>query len=94
MPLGRVDLGIPGFENSAHKTTCPMSVCTGAVYKKHYPPSLDDEVWRLEGLGKDGAFHQRLENANLKTVEELLRLFVLDPRKLRKVRIPTLARSW
>ncbi|MBA0678444.1 hypothetical protein Goari_019790, partial [Gossypium aridum] len=32
----------------------------GELYKKHHPPSLSDEVWRLEKIGKDGAFHKRL----------------------------------
>jgi len=25
-----------------------------AVYKKHYPPALHDEVWRLDKIAKDG----------------------------------------
>ncbi|CAA2981416.1 calmodulin-binding 60 A [Olea europaea subsp. europaea] len=32
----------------------------GELYKKHHPPFLSDEVWRLEKIGKDGAFHKRL----------------------------------
>ncbi|XP_062114252.1 calmodulin-binding protein 60 D-like [Humulus lupulus] len=34
----------------------------GELYKKHYPPALNDEVWRLEKIGKDGSFHKRLTN--------------------------------
>ncbi|GBG65406.1 hypothetical protein CBR_g50767 [Chara braunii] len=58
----------------------------GELYKKHYPPALDDEIWRLEGIGKGGAFDRRLQSCGVHNVEDLLRTFVLDPRKLRKVR--------
>jgi hypothetical protein len=54
-----------------------------AVYKKHYPPALHDEVWRLDKIGKDGAFHKRLNQANIMTVEDFLRLVVMDPQRLR-----------
>lgn len=55
------------------------------VYKKHYPPALSDEVWRLEKIGKDGSFHRRLNNAGIFTVEDFLRHVVRDPQKLRNV---------
>ncbi|KAL2557396.1 Calmodulin-binding protein 60 D [Forsythia ovata] len=32
----------------------------GESYQKHYPPSLEDEVWRLEKIAKDGASLNRL----------------------------------
>ncbi|KZV21719.1 hypothetical protein F511_02877 [Dorcoceras hygrometricum] len=34
----------------------------GELYKKHHPPALNDEVWRLEKIGKisGGAYIQRL----------------------------------
>lgn len=57
----------------------------GELYKKHYPPALRDEVWRLEKIGKDGSFHKRLNNHGIFTVEEFLRLVVRDPQKLRNV---------
>lgn len=57
------------------------------VYKKHYPPALNDEVWRLEKIGKDGSFHKRLNNAGIFTVEDFLRLVVKDSQKLRNVSI-------
>ncbi|GJN05892.1 hypothetical protein PR202_ga23565 [Eleusine coracana subsp. coracana] len=28
----------------------------GELYRKHYPPVLGDDVWRLEKIGKEGAF--------------------------------------
>lgn len=55
------------------------------VYKKHYPPALNDEVWRLEKIGKDGSFHRRLNNAGIFTVEDFLRLVIRDSQKLRTV---------
>lgn len=58
-----------------------------AVYKKHHPPALFDEVWRLEKIGKDGAFHKRLSRENINTVKDFLILLFLDPPRLRHVRI-------
>lgn len=55
------------------------------MYKKHYPPALHDEVWRLEKIGKDGSFHKRLNNNGIFSVEDFLRLVVRDPQKLRNV---------
>ncbi|KAK6159110.1 hypothetical protein DH2020_006424 [Rehmannia glutinosa] len=52
---------------------------------KHYPPVLNDEVWRLEKIGKDGSFHRRLNNAGIFTVEDFLRLVVRDSQKLRNI---------
>ncbi|KAJ7532549.1 hypothetical protein O6H91_13G046900 [Diphasiastrum complanatum] len=57
----------------------------GELYKKHYPPTLHDEVWRLDKIGKDGAFHKRLNKAGIYTVEDFLRLVVMDLEKLRNV---------
>ncbi|KAL2636091.1 hypothetical protein R1flu_007570 [Riccia fluitans] len=57
----------------------------GELYKKHYPPALHDEVWRLDKIGKDGAFHKRLNQSSIHTVEDFLRLVVMDPQKLRNI---------
>ncbi|XP_062078617.1 calmodulin-binding protein 60 B isoform X2 [Humulus lupulus] len=57
----------------------------GELYKKHYPPALTDEVWRLEKIGKDGSFHKRLTKAGILTVEDFLRLVVRDSQKLRTI---------
>ncbi|XP_044462826.1 calmodulin-binding protein 60 B-like [Mangifera indica] len=57
----------------------------GELYKKHYPPALKDEVWRLEKIGKDGAFHKRLNKAEIYTVEDFLRHLVRDSQKLRGI---------
>ncbi|CAA0826571.1 Calmodulin-binding protein 60 B [Striga hermonthica] len=57
----------------------------GELYKKHYPPALTDEVWRLEKIGKDGSFHKRLNKSGIHTVEDFLRYVVRDPQKLRNI---------
>ena len=46
---------------------------------------LQDEVWRLEKIGKDGAFHKKLATARIHTVQDFLKLSVVDPRRLREV---------
>lgn len=57
----------------------------GELYKKHHPPSLFDEVWRLEKIGKDGAFHKRLGRESINTVKDFLTLLILDPSRLRNI---------
>ncbi|KAJ4950845.1 hypothetical protein NE237_027677 [Protea cynaroides] len=57
----------------------------GELYKKHYPPALKDDVWRLEKIGKDGSFHKKLNKAGIYTVEDFLRLAVRDQQKLRNI---------
>lgn len=59
------------------------------MYKKHYPPALHDEVWRLDRIAKDGALHKKLIKAEIVTVEDFLRLLVKDPQSLRSVSIST-----
>ncbi|MCD7471464.1 hypothetical protein HAX54_011917 [Datura stramonium] len=46
------------------------------LYKKHYPPALGDDVWRLEKIGKDGTFHRKLTSQGVKTgyIENLVRM--------------------
>ncbi|CAN6914784.1 hypothetical protein Bca4012_088122 [Brassica carinata] len=55
----------------------------GELYKKHYPPGLNDEVWRLEKIGKDGAFHKKLTAEGIVNVEDFLRKLVKNSAKLR-----------
>ncbi|KAL5747265.1 hypothetical protein ACOSP7_024263 [Xanthoceras sorbifolium] len=57
----------------------------GELYKKHHPPSLFDDVWRLEKIGKDGAFHKRLSRENIINVKDFLTLLILDPARLRQI---------
>ncbi|KAK4768150.1 hypothetical protein SAY87_003291 [Trapa incisa] len=57
----------------------------GELYKKHYPPSLEDDVWRLEKIGKDGALHKKLASEGIKTVQDFLKMSVVDTPKLRTI---------
>ncbi|KAI8570420.1 hypothetical protein RHMOL_Rhmol01G0032500 [Rhododendron molle] len=57
----------------------------GELYKKHYPPALQDEVWRLDRIAKDGALHKKLIKADIITVENFLRVLVRDPQRLRNI---------
>ncbi|XP_055816628.1 calmodulin-binding protein 60 B-like isoform X2 [Solanum dulcamara] len=57
----------------------------GEAYRKHYPPTLDDEIWRLEKIAKDGASHKRLSTEGISCVKDFLRLLVTDPSLLRKM---------
>uniref|UniRef100_A0A804PJ00 Calmodulin binding protein1 n=1 Tax=Zea mays TaxID=4577 RepID=A0A804PJ00_MAIZE len=63
----------------------PVKDHRGELYKKHYPPALKDDVWRLEKIGKDGAFHKKLNASGIYTVEDFLRLLVRDQQRLRSI---------
>ncbi|KAL8155475.1 hypothetical protein AgCh_000748 [Apium graveolens] len=58
----------------------------GEAYKKHHPPLLADDIWRLEKIAKDGEYHKRLVAlAGISTVKEFLQMYVTDPSSLRRV---------
>ncbi|KAI5658610.1 hypothetical protein M9H77_27403 [Catharanthus roseus] len=57
----------------------------GESYRKHHPPRMFDEVWRLEKIAKDGASHKRLADHGVSTVKEFLRLYVTKPNYLRHI---------
>ncbi|KAI8543593.1 hypothetical protein RHMOL_Rhmol08G0230500 [Rhododendron molle] len=48
-------------------------------------PSLNDEVWRLKKIGRDGPLHNRLVRENIKTVKDFLTRFFIDPQSLRNI---------
>ncbi|KAF7817959.1 calmodulin-binding protein 60 D-like [Senna tora] len=56
----------------------------GESYKKHHPPSLDDDIWRLEKIAKDGTTHKRLSLHGIKTVKDLLQLYIISPSSLQE----------
>ncbi|KAK4786647.1 hypothetical protein SAY86_010480 [Trapa natans] len=67
----------------------------GEGYKKHYPPALKDNVWRLNRIGKDGKFHSRLAHEGINTVEDFLRLLETNPPLLRTIISPNISdREW
>ncbi|URD76523.1 calmodulin binding protein, partial [Musa troglodytarum] len=58
--------------------------------QKPRPPSLDHQVWKLDNIGRNGAIHRRLEDAGINTVQDFLKLEVVDQPRLRDVRKPKL----
>jgi hypothetical protein len=58
----------------------------GELYRKHYPPVLGDDVWRLQKIGKEGAFHRKLALHGVENVQEFLRMLTVKPDELRAVR--------
>ncbi|KAL5223351.1 hypothetical protein ABZP36_028064 [Zizania latifolia] len=57
----------------------------GELYRKHYPPVLGDDVWRLEKIGKEGAFHRKLTTHHVRNVQEFLRMLTVKPDELRLI---------
>ncbi|KAH0676953.1 hypothetical protein KY285_024754 [Solanum tuberosum] len=55
------------------------------TYKKHYPPALGDEVWRLEKIGKDGTFRKKLSSKGINTVQDFLKLATIDTPQIRTI---------
>ncbi|KAL7192025.1 hypothetical protein ACSBR2_023975 [Camellia fascicularis] len=53
--------------------------------EKHHPPSLKDEVWRLDNIGRSGPIVKRLSKENIKTVQDFLEKFVMDRQGLRDI---------
>ncbi|KAH7865504.1 hypothetical protein Vadar_007483 [Vaccinium darrowii] len=53
--------------------------------EKHYPPSPNDEVWRLEKIGKDGPSHNHLVSENIKTVKDFLTRYWINPKSLQNI---------
>ncbi|KAK4735384.1 hypothetical protein R3W88_009645 [Solanum pinnatisectum] len=53
--------------------------------KKRYPPSPTDDVWRLEHIYRNGAFHKRLTENGIKTVEDFLIELQNNPERLRHI---------
>ncbi|KAI3715541.1 hypothetical protein L6452_22527 [Arctium lappa] len=47
----------------------------GESYKKHHPPYLGDDIWRLEKIAKDGVWHSRLASHRIYTVKDFLQVY-------------------
>ncbi|XP_059290903.1 calmodulin-binding protein 60 A-like [Lycium ferocissimum] len=63
--------------------------------KKRYPPSPTDDVWRLEQISRDGAFHSRLTENGIKTVKDFLIELLNNPERLRHILGKSMSRdSW
>ncbi|XP_042047808.1 calmodulin-binding protein 60 B-like [Salvia splendens] len=55
----------------------------GESYQKHHPPQLNDQVWRLERIGKNGACHKQLTKLGISNVGDLLRSLAMNPVSVR-----------
>lgn len=62
-----------------------MITCS-AVYKKHDIPSLDDEVWRLCWIAKDGKICKKLEENEIYKVKDFITQYHNNESLLRSVR--------
>lgn len=67
-----------------HAVTVSLMIPLCAANKKHYPPSLNDQVWRLNKISKDGLFRSRLASRGISTVKEFLCWLEIDPASLRE----------
>ncbi|TVU49816.1 hypothetical protein EJB05_01154 [Eragrostis curvula] len=56
----------------------------GEGHKKHAIPLLNDDVWRLSKISKDGVFHKALSSGSIFFVQDFLRWYYKDEQTLRK----------
>ncbi|CAN6351953.1 unnamed protein product [Urochloa humidicola] len=77
----------PSGERVLEGVTKPFRVKERRVegFEKHYPPLLDDEVWRLKKIGKIGAYHQALSDNGIDSVKKFLQAYMKDEQKLIKI---------
>lgn len=61
------------------------------LYVKKYPPILSDKIWTLNKIGKKCAF--RLKKGNIESVEDFLKLLVMEPERLKKI-LRAGAKTW
>ncbi|CAA3020204.1 Hypothetical predicted protein [Olea europaea subsp. europaea] len=66
----------------------------GESYQKHYPPSLDDEVWRLVKIAKDGPSHKRLAQNGISSLRDFLRWYARDESSLRTILNISNKKTW
>lgn len=64
------------------------------MYRKRYPPSLSDEVFRLKDISRGSHRHKRLLDAKVYTVAEFLRLLNMNPHRLKQVKISSFSFSF
>lgn len=64
------------------------------MYRKRYPPSLSDEVFRLKDISRGSPRHKRLLDAKVHTVAEFLRLLNMNPHRLKQVKISSFSFSF
>ncbi|KAI6684964.1 hypothetical protein NL676_030877 [Syzygium grande] len=57
----------------------------GELNKKHHPPSLSDEVWRLQKIAKNSPLHKRMSSRRINTIQDFLQLHEVDVSSLRNI---------
>ncbi|TVU49819.1 hypothetical protein EJB05_01157, partial [Eragrostis curvula] len=79
---GILDLqGDQGVQPPAGARRQLRAVLSGS--KKHAIPLLNDDVWCLKKISKDGVFHKALRGAKIFCVKDFLRLYYKDEQSLR-----------
>lgn len=53
--------------------------------QNHDTPLLNDEIWRLRDIGKNGIRHELLSSKGINTVEDFLQRLSADPNQLKQV---------
>ncbi|EPS66928.1 hypothetical protein M569_07844, partial [Genlisea aurea] len=66
----------------------------GEYYQKHYPPSLNDEVWRLDKIAKDGVHHKRLKQFGILTVGDFLKFLATNKTELQNILCNPSKKTW
>ncbi|KAK2364943.1 calmodulin-binding protein 60 D [Trifolium repens] len=66
----------------------------GKANEKHGRPSMNDEVWRLKGIGKNGKFHTELGSHGIKSVKDFLQLYKTNEASLREKIGKITEKSW
>ncbi|KAJ1417168.1 hypothetical protein SESBI_16861 [Sesbania bispinosa] len=66
----------------------------GHAWKKHDRPSLKDEVWRLKKIAKGGKLHRQLSFHKIKTVKDLLQLYITNQSSLKQKIGKVAGKSW
>ncbi|XP_062144657.1 calmodulin-binding protein 60 B-like isoform X3 [Alnus glutinosa] len=56
----------------------------GEANQKHARPHLDDEIFRLRRIRRDGPHHKRLVAAGIITVKDFLRAYAINPSQVRR----------
>ncbi|KAL6638417.1 hypothetical protein ACP70R_023912 [Stipagrostis hirtigluma subsp. patula] len=97
---GKFRLGVMVDENLGERVlegiTEPFIVKDrrGEGCKKHEVPLLNDDVWRLKKISKDGVFHEALRGAGIFSVQDLLRFYYKDEPALHKILIKATELVW
>uniref|UniRef100_K3Z5H4 Uncharacterized protein n=1 Tax=Setaria italica TaxID=4555 RepID=K3Z5H4_SETIT len=86
---GKFRLGVMVIDNLGERVqegiTKPFTVKErrGEGYRKHDIPSLNDDVWRLKNISKDGPLYDALRGSGILCVKDFLRLYYKDQQALR-----------